>query len=403
MSHAEKNLPLEGIKVLAFTHAVMGPAAGLILADLGAEVIHIEPPTGDATRRLKGFGVGYFPFFNRNKKSLAIDLKAPEGKDIILKLVASADIVLENFGPGTIDRLGYGYDALSAINPRLIYISLKGFLPGPYEHRVAMDVVVQMMGGLAYMTGPPGQPLRAGSSIIDVSGGMFGAMGAITALYDRERTGKGTYIKGALFETTAFIMGQHMAYAALVEDPVPPMPARVSAWSVYKLFDTKDDQQVFIGIISEKHWQKFCQAFGREEWLTDERLQSNNDRIRERDWFLPAVDKLIKQFTKEEVIKICDTAGICFAPIARPEDLFDDPQLNQGDYGLLDTEFPGGEKTKMPRLPLQFGSYDLKKRNDPPAAIGADTCEVLKSLGYDDDKISELAQKKIIAIGIDRR
>ncbi|MGD8292177.1 MAG: CaiB/BaiF CoA-transferase family protein [Desulfobacterales bacterium] len=403
MSHAEKNLPLEGIKVLAFTHAVMGPAAGLILADLGAEVIHIEPPTGDSTRRLKGFGVGYFPFFNRNKKSLAIDLKASEGKDIILKLAADADIVLENFGPGTIDRLGYGYEALSAMNPRLIYVSLKGFLPGPYEHRVAMDEVVQMMGGLAYMTGPPGQPLRAGSSIIDVSGGMFGAMGAITALYDRERTGKGTYIKGALFETTAFIMGQHMAYAALVEDPVPPMPARVSAWSVYKLFETKDNQQVFIGIISEKHWQKFCQAFGREEWLTDERLQSNNDRIRERDWLLPAVEKLIKQFTKEEVIKICDTAGICFAPIARPEDLFDDPQLNQGDYGLLDTEFPGGEKTKMPRLPLQFGSYDLKKRNDPPAAIGADTREVLESLGYDDDKISELVQKKIIAVGKNRR
>jgi crotonobetainyl-CoA:carnitine CoA-transferase CaiB-like acyl-CoA transferase len=395
----DKNLPLEGIKVLAFTHAVMGPAAGLILADLGAEVIHIEPPTGDTTRRLKGFGVGYFPFFNRNKKSLAIDLKAPEGKKIILKLVETADIVLENFGPGTIERLGYGYEALSSINPRLIYVSLKGFLPGPYEHRVAMDEVVQMMGGLAYMTGPPGQPLRAGSSIIDVSGGMFGAMGAITALYDRERTGKGTYIKGSLFETTAFIMGQHMAYAALVDDPVPPMPARVSAWSVYKLFDTKDDEQVFIGIISEKHWQKFCEAFDRRDWLADERLQTNNHRIRERDWFLPAVNQMIKQFTKEEIINICDTAGICFAPIARPEDLFDDPQLNQGDYGLLETEFPNGEKTKMPRIPLQFGSYDLNKRKDPPATIGADTREVLTALGYDEKNINELAQRKIVAVG----
>jgi crotonobetainyl-CoA:carnitine CoA-transferase CaiB-like acyl-CoA transferase len=399
MSHAEKNLPLEGIKVLAFTHAVMGPAAGLILADLGADVIHIEPPTGDTTRRLKGFGVGYFPFFNRNKKCLAIDLKAPEGKEIILKLVATADIVLENFGPGTIERLGYGYEALSKINPRLIYVSLKGFLPGPYEHRVAMDEVVQMMGGLAYMTGPPGQPLRAGTSIIDISGGMFGAMGAITALYDREHTGKGTFIKGALFETTAFIMGQHMAYATLTDGPVPPMPARVSAWSVYKLFETKDEEQVFIGIISEKHWQKFCEAFDRQQWLADERLQTNNNRIRERDWFLPEVENLIRQFTKEEVIKICDDAGICFAPIARPEDLFDDPQLNQGDYGLLDTEFPGGENTKMPRIPLQFGSYDLKKRNDPPATIGADTREVLASLGYDENKISELAQKKIVALG----
>ena len=398
MSIPEKNLPLEGIKVLAFTHAVMGPAAGLILADLGADVIHIEPPTGDSTRRLKGFGVGYFPFFNRNKKSLAIDLKAPEGKEIILKLAANADIVLENFGPGSIERLGYGYDALSAINPRLIYVSLKGFLPGPYEHRVAMDEVVQMMGGLAFMTGPPGQPLRAGTSIIDVTGGMFGAMGAITALYDRERTGKGTYIKSSLFETTAFIMGQHMAYASLTDGPVPPMPARVSAWSVYKLFETKDDQQVFIGIISEKHWQKFCEALDRREWLEDERLQSNNKRIEQRDWFLPEVDKLIKQYTKEEIIRICDAAGICFAPIARPEDLFEDPQLNQGDYGLLDTVFPGGEKTKMPRIPLQLGSYDLKKRNDPPAKIGADTRQVLASLGYDEEQIKELAENKIVAV-----
>nr|MCU0564453.1 CoA transferase [Desulfobacterales bacterium] len=163
MSDRPQELPLEGIRVLAFTHAVMGPAAGMILADLGAEVIHIEPPGGDATRQLRGFGVGYFSYFNRNKKCLAVDLKAPEGRAIILKLAASADILLENFGPGTIERLGYGYAALSALNPRLIYCSLKGFLPGPYENRVAMDEVVQMMGGLAYMTGPSGSPLRAGT------------------------------------------------------------------------------------------------------------------------------------------------------------------------------------------------------------------------------------------------
>jgi crotonobetainyl-CoA:carnitine CoA-transferase CaiB-like acyl-CoA transferase len=228
---------------------------------------------------------------------------------------------------------------------------------------------------------------------------MFGAMGAITALYDRERTGEGTYIKGALFETTAFIMGQHMAYAALTEGPVPPMPARVSAWSIYKLFDTKDGEQVFIGIISEKHWKKFCDAFDRDDWLVDERLTTNNQRIQERDWFLPEVENMIKQYTKEEVIKVCDQAGICFAPIACPEDLFDDPQLNQGDYGLMETVFPNGQKTKMPRMPLQFGSYDLNKRNDPPAAIGADTRELLESLGYDETRIGQLAEKDIITLG----
>lgn len=399
MSKIEKNLPLEGVKVVAFTHAVMGPAAGLILADLGAEVIHIEPPTGDPTRRLKGFGVGYFPYFNRNTKSFAIDLKAPESKEILLNLIESADILLENFGPGTIERLGYGYDALVESNPSLIYVSLKGFLPGPYEKRVAMDEVVQMMGGLAYMTGPPGTPLRAGSSVIDISGGMFAAIAAITALYDRERTGKGTYIKSALFETTAFLMGQHMAYAALTEGPVPPMPARVSAWSIYQLFETKDAQQVFVGIISEKHWARFCDAFERQDWFKDERLKTNNDRIGQRDWFLPDVQEMLRGYTKDEIIDRCDTAGVCFAPIAKPEDLFDDPQLNNGTSGLLETTFPNGEKTKMPRLPLQFGSYDLNKRSDPPALIGADTREVLTSMGINPETIKSLEAKKIVVLG----
>lgn len=399
MDNVEKNLPLEGVKVVAFTHAVMGPAAGLILADLGAEVIHIEPPTGDTTRRLKGFGIGYFAYFNRNKKSFAIDLKAPESKEILFKMIGSADILLENFGPGTIERLGFGYDVLSKLNPKLIYVSLKGFLPGPYEKRVAMDEVVQMMGGLAYMTGPPGTPLRAGTSVVDINGGMFAAIAAITALYDRQRTGKGTYIKSALFETTAFLMGQHMAVSAISQQPVPPMPDRVSAWSIYQLFDTSDNEQVFVGIISEKHWALFCNAFQRQDWLDDPRLKTNNDRIAERDWFLPAVKEMLKGFSKQEIVDKCDAAGVCFAPISRPEDLFEDPQLNSGDYGLVETTFPDGKTAKMPRLPLQFGSYDLKKRSDPPAKIGADTREILASMGYDEEAINTLASKNIVALG----
>jgi crotonobetainyl-CoA:carnitine CoA-transferase CaiB-like acyl-CoA transferase len=396
MNATKSRLPLEGIRVLSFTHAVMGPAAALILADMGAEVINIEPPAGDATRRLKGFGVGYFPFFNRNKKCLAVDLKSSEGKEIILKLVETADVAIENFGPGTIDRLGYGYEALSKINPRLIFCSLKGFLPGPYEKRVAMDEVVQMMGGLAYMTGPPGTPLRAGTSIIDITGGMFGVLGIVTALYDRQTTGKGTFVKSSLFETTAFIMGQHMACAAMTEEPVPPMPARVSAWSVYKLFETRDQDCIFIGLISEKHWQSFCKAFDRQDWLEDPRLQSNNDRIKQRDWFLPEVEQMIRKYTKAEVTERCDSAGICFSPVARPEDLFNDPQLNQEAGGLLQTQFPNGVKTKMPRLPLRMGEYDFDLRSDPPADVGSDTAEILADLGYGDEEIRALSKRKII-------
>jgi crotonobetainyl-CoA:carnitine CoA-transferase CaiB-like acyl-CoA transferase len=390
------NLPLEGIRVLAFTHAVMGPAAGLVLADMGAELIHIEPPSGDSTRRLKGFGVGYYPYFNRNQKSLALDLKADEGKKIVQKLVKSADVLIENFGPGTMDRLGYGYEAMKDLNPGLIYCSLKGFLPGPYEKRVAMDEVVQMMGGLAYMTGPPGAPTRAGTSIIDITGGLFGVLGILTALYDRQRTGQGAFVKSSLFESTAFVMGQHMACSAITKQPVPPMPARVSAWSVYRLFETKDNDQIFIGLISEKHWQAFCKAFERQDWLEDERLQSNNGRIEQRDWFLPAVEEMLSKYTKAEITRRCDEAGICFSPVSKPEDLFDDPHLNQEKGGLLDTTFPGGEKTKMPRLPVRIGDYDFGLRNDPPAGIGQDTASVLSGLGYSDEAIASLAGDGVI-------
>jgi crotonobetainyl-CoA:carnitine CoA-transferase CaiB-like acyl-CoA transferase len=390
-------LPLKGLTVLEFTHAVMGPTTGLLMADMGAEVIHIEPPDGDPTRRLKGFGTGYFPFYSRNKKSLAVDVKSAEGKKIILKLASQADVVVENFGPGTIERLGFGYEDLAEDNPRLIYCSLKGFLSGPYEHRHAMDEVVQMMGGLAYMTGPVGMPLRAGTSIVDITGGMFGFIGILTALYERERTGKGSFVKSALFETTAFLMGQHMAYAALTNEPVPPMPARVSAWSVYRTFDTKDGEKVFIGLISDKHFERFCEAFGRDDWKNDARLKTNNERISEREWFLPAVEAMIVGFTKDEVIKLCEQAGVTFAPIARPEDLFDDLQLNEGG-SLLTTQLAGGVETKLPRLPIEMTGQEFGLYLNPPA-IGEHTREILLRAGYTPDEVERLKKLGYITVG----
>ena len=389
-----QNLPLQNLKVLEFTHAVMGPAAGLILADLGADVIHIEPLEGDSTRRLKGFGIGYHSFYNRNKKSLAIDIKSEKGKEIILKMVETADILVENFGPGTMERLGFGYEEISKINPKLIYCSLKGFLSGPYEKRHAMDEVVQMMGGLAYMTGPVGQPLRAGTSVIDITGGMFGVIGILSAIYERELTGKGKFVKSALFETTAFLMGQHMAVSALTGTPVPPMPARVSAWSIYKTFESKDGEQVFVGIISEKHWERFCMAFEKDDWFADERLKTNNNRIDERDWFLPAVDALMKGFTKFEIIAKCEQADIPVAPIAHPEDLFDDPQLNQGG-SLFETTIQGNIKTKLPKIPLEISEAKFSLTNNPPE-IGEDSSEILKELGFSEDDIQSLFSQNII-------
>jgi crotonobetainyl-CoA:carnitine CoA-transferase CaiB-like acyl-CoA transferase len=388
-------LPLQGLTVLEFTHAVMGPTTGLLLADMGAEVIHVEPPEGDATRRLKGFGSGYFGFYSRNKKSLAIDLKTETGKATVCRLAEQADIVVENFGPGTMDKLGLGFESLSTRNPRLIYCSLKGFLSGPYEKRHAMDEVVQMMGGLAYMTGRPGDPLRAGTSVVDITGGMFGYIGILLALYERHLTGRGKLVRAALFETTAFLMGQHMAYAALQDAPVPPMPARVSAWSIYRIFNSRDGEPVFIGVISEKHWERLCRAFGWEDLLADPRLLSNNGRIDQRGWLLPELENRLRTFPKTEIIARCEAADIPFAPIARPEDLFDDPQLNAGEH-LLQTTLPDGTSTKLPALPLEYGNTPLNLRLNPPQ-IGEHTRELLIRFGIPPEDITAMQQAGIIA------
>jgi crotonobetainyl-CoA:carnitine CoA-transferase CaiB-like acyl-CoA transferase len=259
-----------------------------------------------------------------------------------------------------------------------------------------MDEVVQMMGGLAYMTGPPGQPLRAGTSVIDIGGGMFGVMGILTALYQRERTGEGALVRGALFETTAFFMGQHMAYSALTEGPIPPMPARVSAWSVYRIF-AASDHPVFVGVISDKHWRAFCDAFERPDWLADPRLETNNSRIDQRDWLLPEIEKLMAGLTRAQVIERCERVGIPVAPIATPEDLFDDPHLRCSD-GLVETELLPGQRAAMPRIPVQMDGHDFGLRLDPPV-IGEHTDEILRLLGYTDDAIDALARDGIVVSG----
>jgi crotonobetainyl-CoA:carnitine CoA-transferase CaiB-like acyl-CoA transferase len=390
------SLPLQNIRVLEFTHAVMGPSAGLILADLGAEVIHIEPVEGDSTRTLKGFGQGFFSCYNRNKKSLALDIKSPQGIDIIDRLVQESDVVIENFGPGTMDRLNFGYKRLKAINPRLIYCSLKGFMPGPYEKRHAMDEVVQMMGGLAYMTGRPGDPLRAGTSIVDITGGMFGCMGILLALYERETTGKGKIVQAGLFETTAFVMGQHMALSALTKQPVPPMPARLSPWSIYRIFTTADQQQVFIGIISEKHWKRFCEVFQRQDWLDDVKLQTNNQRVEAKEWFQPQVEKMIGSYSLQEILHKCDQAEITFAPIAKTEDLFNDEHLNKSG-ALLNVQLTNGENARLPKTPIGYEDADITLRYQPPR-VGEHTQSILTELGLTKGEIDFLKSKNIITV-----
>lgn len=392
------DLPLAGIRVLEFCQTIMGPSAGLILADLGADVIKVEPaPGGDKTRRLPGFAAGFFGAFNRNKRSLAIDVKSDAGRRAAERLAAQVDIVIENYAPGTMDRLGLGHERLSEINPRLIYCSLKGFLSGPYENRPALDEVVQFMGGLAYMTGPPGRPLRAGTSVIDIMGGTFAVIGIMAALRERERTGKGQLVKSALFESTAFLMSQHMAGHSVTGREVPPMPARVSAWAIYEPFETRDGDQVFIGITSDNHWRRFCEEFGRPDLLTDSRYGSNEDRVRERPDLVPVVAEVVKRHSREEIVAICERISIPFAPVARTEDLFDDPQLNAGGR-MLEIELPGGIETRLPRLPIEVGSHDLALRMQPPA-VGEHSREILRECGFEPGEIEDLERSGAIVTG----
>jgi crotonobetainyl-CoA:carnitine CoA-transferase CaiB-like acyl-CoA transferase len=390
--------PLAGLLVAEFSHTIMGPSCGLVLADLGAEVVRIEPaPGGDPTRALPGFASGFFTVFNRNKAHLALDLKAPAGRAVAERLIERADVLIENFAPGTMNRLGLGYDDAARRNPRLIYCSLKGFLSGPYEQRVALDEVVQMMGGLAYMTGPPGMPLRAGASVIDILGGTFGAVAILAALRERDRTGKGQLVESALFESVVYLMGQHMAAAKILNRPVPPFPARLGAWGVYDLFVTRDGVRVFLGITTDRAWERFCGEFERADLLADTQLSGNSGRVNERERLVPEIARMLSELDAADVTARCERAGVPFASIGTPEDLFDDPHLLAGER-LLPTRGPGGETIPLPQLPIAMNGRSFGIRSQPPK-LGENAGTVLQRLGYAEPEIAQLARDGVTVLG----
>ena len=373
---------------------VMGPSCGLILADLGAEVIKVEPLEGDNTRRLTGAGAGFYAIFNRNKKSLALDLKRPEGREIVLRLADAADVMTENFRPGALEKMGLGYEDLSRRNPRLVYCTLKGFLSGPYEHRPALDEVVQMMGGLAYMTGLPDRPLRVGSSVNDIMGGMFAAIGILAALRERDKTGKGQLVRSALYENTVFLVAQHMAQLAITGEEPPPMAVKKPAWGIYDIFPTKEGDRLFVGVVTDTQWEVFCREFGATELSADERLRTNGQRVGERAWLLPKMEAILRRYTKSELSAKLEAIGLPYAPIARPRDLFDDPHLNAG--GMIETRDPRGATFKVPGLPLELGGERLALRSQPPR-VSQNARELLASLGYAPARIDALFAEGIVA------
>jgi crotonobetainyl-CoA:carnitine CoA-transferase CaiB-like acyl-CoA transferase len=394
--------PLAGLKVLEFSHTVMGPTAGLLLAELGADVVKVEPaPKGDHTRGLGGFAAGFFAAFNRDKRSLAIDLKRKEGQEAVHRLVKTADVVLENYGPGTMERLGCGYEQFAPLNPRLIYLALKGYLAGPYERRPALDEVVQFQSGLAYMTGPPGQPLRAGASVIDIMGAVFGVVAVQAALRERDQTGKGQRVSSALFENAAFLMSTHMAGMAATGVEVPPMPARHGAWAIYEVFPTANEGQLFIGVTSDQQWTRFVEEFGLQRLAADPRLATNIMRLQERSWLIPALQEVIAGLPQEEVARRCERANVSWAPVARPGDLFADPHL-LATGGLVDVFISrqggtDGNKVKLPALPVEFGGRARPGVSRQPPRMGEHNQEVLAEAGFSGAEITALAKSGVLA------
>ncbi|WP_312463395.1 CaiB/BaiF CoA-transferase family protein [Comamonas sp.] len=386
------SLPLAGIRVVEFTHMVMGPTCGMVLADLGAEVIKVEPVEGDRTRHLLGAGAGFFPMFNRNKKSIALDLRQPQGLEAAIRLASTADVVAQNFKPGVMTKYGLDYAALSKLNERLIYVNHTGFLPGPYEHRTALDEVVQMMGGLAYMTGRPGDPLRAGTSVNDIMGGMFGAIGAMAALLQRAQTGKGQEIDSALFENNVFLVGQHMMQYAVTGEAADPMPNRISAWSVYDVFTVQHGEQIFLAAVSDAQWRTMCQAFGWADLLANPHYTTNNERVRARPALLADLRARLARMDVEQVAKIFEDNGLPYAPISKPEQLLDDPHL-LATGGLAEVTLTDGERAgqtaQTTLLPLRMAGERLAVRQNPPR-LGEHTAELLASLGYDAAQISAM-------------
>jgi crotonobetainyl-CoA:carnitine CoA-transferase CaiB-like acyl-CoA transferase len=366
----------------------------MVLGDLGAEVIKVEPLGGDSTRKLLGSGAGFYPLFNRNKKSLAIDLQSAQGQAVVRKLIATADIVSENFKTSTMQKLGLDYATLSRLDPRLIYVSHKGFLPGPYDHRTALDEVVQMMGGLAFMTGRPGDPLRAGSSVNDIMGGLFGAIGAMAALMQRQQTGRGQEVESALFENNVFLVAQHMLQFAITGKAADPMPQKISPWGIYDVFSVRDKEQIFLAVVSDTQWAIFCQAFGFSDLQADPRLSSNNLRVLARHWLIALLRERLADTPASELAALFEANGLPFAPITDPQHLFEDPHLN-ATGGLAPMTLPDGRQTRVPLLPLKLDGERLGLRLDPPK-LDEHGSTLLLGLGFTADEIAAMRRDGVL-------
>jgi crotonobetainyl-CoA:carnitine CoA-transferase CaiB-like acyl-CoA transferase len=379
--------PLKGVRVVEMTHMIMGPSCGMFLALMGAEVIKVEPPAGDKTRNLTGMGSPFFPLFNRGKKSVQLGLASAAGRAALDRLLATADVFVDNFRDASLAKMGADPEELRAKFPELILASHKGFLAGPYQDRTAMDEVVQMMTGLAYMTGPTGRPLRFGTSAVDIVGGLFGAFSVMGALLERRETGDGRDIRIGLFENGLLLAAQHMVQFEPEGTDPPPMPERDFSWPVYDIFTTSDGRQIFVGAVTEGQWKALCTYLDLRDLLADERLQTRMDQINQRSWTIPIVEKAISTRRYGDLLAAFEELGIPFSPINKPSDNFQDPHVLRPG-GLVTSTMPDGRTFRAPALPFAVDGEMMAAGGDL-ASIGQHTAEILDQLGLTETEIEE--------------
>lgn len=392
MTEQRQFKPLEGVRVIEFSHMIFGPCCGLFLGFLGAEVIKVEPPGGDKTRNLTGMGASFFPTFNRGKKSITVDTNTLKGKTVLDKLLSSSDIVIENFRDQSLGKMGLEPEELKAKYPRLITVSCKGFLEGPYKDRSALDEVVQMMTGLAYMTGPPGNPLRIGSSANDIMGGLFGAYAAIAALRERDLSGEGRNVRVGLFENSLLLVAQHMVQYEMLGVEPEPMPNRAFSWPVYDIFSTADGRDIFVGAVTDGQWEVLCKILDKEDLLADHRLQTRMDQINARHWTKPIFMEAIKNFDFDTLTSKFQKVGIPFAPVARPAEMYDHPQAKAAG-GLPISTSADGREIRIPGMPLEIDKSRVGTEFDIPG-VGQDNVSILTELGFNMEYIQDVTGQK---------
>lgn len=391
-------LPLSGMNVVEFGQIISGPTAGLIFGDMGADVVKVEPTDAGTPSRPNNVRNGSFYYFNRNKRGVAVNIATPEGLEVARRLIQRADIVIENMAPGTMDRLGLGYAKMSELNPRLVYCSIKGYLTGPNQSRTLMDEPGQMASGLAYMTGLPGQPLRAGASVVDIGAATYAVIGVMAALLERQTTGRGQHITGGLFETALFYVGQHMSNTQLSgEEPVPMSAARTAKGgrtAIYDLFACKGGKQVFIGIMSDPQWLRACAVLGMEDLANDPALKFNAGRGAQRDMLMARIGKAVAERESKEVVDALVGAGVTVAPVNTPLTVMEDEHV-LAEGRTLPAEI-GGKSGRLPPLPFESNEYQFSVRHHAPAEPGRNTREVLVELGYSVAEVEALARKGLV-------